>query len=236
VRNIKQILAPKYVVLLAVVLVLGWFMATVISSFSGISSGAIIDYLHYFTVEARLNSSDSVVHAIYIGEEEYSRPITKLVTDKVVGQNYTVLREYKILEAFVGGGEVGETIYVDSAYELLRAGPEGDDVSGSETVTRTIGDAYVLFLNTHPASEDDPPKIGDTHRRQSGQPHIAQLVDGKLRFLADSIYLEAVGARNEQPAVPGSAAPFTMTIDELRELKNRPAPVDTAPTVIADGE
>jgi len=236
VRNIKQILAPKHVVLFAVVLVLGWFMATVISTFIGNSSGSTNHLMHYFDVESRLNSSDAVVKVEYIDEEEYSRPIILPVTNEVVGQNYGVFREYKILESFMGDFEAGETIYVASSYELLVSRPQVDANDKPRVVFPITGETYVLFLYSSLTRETDPPKIGDTRWSRRGQPTIAQLIEDKLWFMADSTYVDAVEARNEQPGVPGSAAPFTMTLEELRELKNRPVPVDIAATKFPDGE
>lgn len=221
---------------IAAVVVIGTIIGVANSGSPGPTSVTHFDYAHYFSAEANLEKSESVVLAEYTSEVDFARPIISPVTNEAVGYVDGVFRKYKILESFMGNGVVGESIYVASGHEVGLDRPQGPVTIESDSVSPKRGDSYVLFLVSRDTRETDPPMVGDTHWVHPGEPGIAQLVDGKLRFLATEPYWDAVESLGMLPAVPGSAAPFTMTLDELRDLKNRPAPVDTVATEIPDGE
>ena len=93
-------------------------------------------------------------------------------------------------------------------------------VNGSDTTTAfSTSKTYVLFMKGRLRPFEYPSEYGgDVLWTGNGQPALAELVGNDLIFLAESSYLQLLQAEEQPLPDQRSAAPFTATLNEVKDL------------------
>ena len=158
-------------------------------------------------------TSDRIVLAQFVESRQETVQLVDSDSGALAGETEILFRQFEISETVKGTTDPGDLLWV--AFDAGRGGElvnrEGDvrDFGGSNT--------YVLFLKGRLRPLEYPPEFGSVLWTGNGEPAFAELVGNGLEFRAERQYLDLL--RQEERNLPDrlSAAPFTLTLDELRE-------------------
>jgi hypothetical protein len=201
--------------LVAVSLVAGGVLAIVLL----LQTGPIVgqdsgDWPDYFTANDLVKASDLIVVAQFVDEVEERVEVESPVTENSGVFREDVIRTYRVLEIIKGDVPKDADIQVWRTRGIYNTRSSEIDRSQSFDLRPAEKDkTYVLFLIL--ADREGEPIWGNT-----GHPELAELEGEKLTFVATPRYLESIIEHGYTRARSDSAAPFEVTLSEIKDLAN----------------
>lgn len=177
------------------------------------SSGSESDWAYYIDLDSMIRDSDQIVVARLVDETPERVEIPSLVTEHPGVFRQDIIRSYEIVETLRGEPGSGEVIRVWNTPSVFWPAtgntPARTDEWGDVTLER--GQTYLLFLFL-------ADREGEAIWGHIGTPSIAHVSGEELRFLAPQRYFDKLAQRGIAPALADSAAPFDVTLSELRSV------------------
>lgn len=161
-----------------------------------------------------VETSDRIIAARFLEEtvETFEDPDTS--SNTVPGEVTVHYRHFEVIETYKGTTDREDRLWV--AFE---PGAAGELVNGSGDVQEfRDGQTYILFLKGRLRPLSYSTDFGPVLWTGNGQPSFAELRGDQLHFWADRIYLNMIVADGDPLPSPLSAAPFTLTVDELETM------------------
>ena len=182
-------------------------------------AGTHKDWFVHVAADTLVEYSEHIVVARYQDEAVREIPNSSPYPDSPT--SFTdVYRRFEVIESLKGNFEPGHTVYVGWAvgHTIVNEETGQPEFRSREVPDVSEGADYALFLNPswsrlrHP--DDREINIWQTPRGLN-----VALVDaqGRLSFHVDGYYRAALKDLGFKP-VPGSGAPFELTINDVREL------------------
>jgi hypothetical protein len=162
--------------------------------------------------EDMVSSSDRIISARYL--QGVLATVRESVDNAPGPESQLLYRQFQVIDTFKGTTEANDTLWV--AFE---PGAAGELVNGNGGVEEfAVGETYLLFLKGRLKPLYYPSEYGAVLWTGNGQPSIAQLEGEQLTFLAVRPYLSLLERENASRPAPESAAPFALTLPQLREM------------------
>ncbi|MBM3935035.1 MAG: hypothetical protein FJ319_12175 [SAR202 cluster bacterium] len=202
ISKLATVAAMAAVVAVASIAVLSWL---------GFISFKGHDWVHFYTADSLVGSSNTII----VGRLLYEQRITAVPEDEndaaASSSDTFVYAKFDVLESLKGPLAAGDAIFT-----VTKEGSTGGFFNRwHETVQLENNTVYVLFLQPEERVPGHPAEYGDVVWSASGEPGIAELVDGRLRFLAVHSYTDDVAKRGLTRPWDQSAAPFDLTQTQL---------------------
>ena len=164
----------------------------------------------YATPEHLIGDSTLRVLGEFIGEQLMRAKAKSSVVEHTGIFNEAVIRTFRVVEVIKGDAKAGQELRVgfSRGFEDTNL-PQRSQVETVRAIEK--GKIYALFLVPYGGTWPIPIMV------ETGEPGIAELVGTSLSFRASDKYKDAL-TRNRFSSVPGSDAPFSLTLVELRAL------------------
>ena len=169
--------------------------------------------------DSLVHFSDHIVIARYLDEAFFKTPNPPHVPSDSPTSLIDVYRRFEVAESLKGNFGPGDTVLVgwSAGYYRRNEKEEGQFVP-REAGVFSPGETYVLFLTRYrgrrPPDLVPGPRIWQT---RDGLGVARTDSQGRLSFETNTYYRAALKDMGLKP-VPGSGAPFELTIDGIREL------------------
>ncbi len=206
------------VIAFCVLAALAFVIAMAISPGAVGLGGTHKDWFVHVTAENLVEYSEQIVLARYIDEAGYEFPAR--FPDNVVQSHKDVFRRFQVVESLKGDFEPGEEVYVGWNAGYTKVDPETEL---RQFIPRAVeplpqGEIYGLFLNLR-HSRSRHPNDAETRVWETPDGLGVALVDdqGRFSFQTDRYYRNALKDMGLKP-VPGSGAPFELTIHDVERL------------------
>lgn len=209
----------KLIALLGGALIIGILAGIVAVPKMTSTGGTVASWLVHVQADTLVANSDRILVAQFLDDRNE-------VLDKGTAPDGTHrgsiterYRRFTVVEVLKGEGSVGDEVYLAttdrSSYNY------GDGVSSNneyDVVELTSGKNYVLFVQGVDRPEGHPAAYGGELWISPGEPYLAEVDErGRLTFLATDVYADILSQGDLEP-VPGSAAPFELTKDQIGTL------------------
>ena len=191
------------------------------------SSSSPMDlWLDYVLAKPLVDGSELIIMATYLDSTTHKIPVVSPVDGKAHYSLTEVYRRFKVVNSLKGDFKADEDIHVvwTAGYSKDTDGDAGGDVEfvPYSTVSLESGQEYIVFLYSLPRTPGYPKEYGSVVWTIPGEPGVAVVnKEGMLLFQASERYKDQVDEGGYQrPA--GSAAPFELSMDDLKEMITAP--------------
>ena len=163
-----------------------------------------------------IDTSDRIVVAAFAESKIETVQLVNETNSEITGELDVLFRKFEVAESYKGTSDSGDALWI--AFE---PGVVGELVDGTGSVVGfESGKTYALFLKGRLRPIEYPADIGGVLWTGNGEPSFAELQGDVLRFVAERPYLDLLARENQTLPDPLSAAPFALTLTELREATN----------------
>jgi len=187
------------------------FLATGADNRSPAQSEA--DYGDSASLADLMLKSDLVVRATLIRERAESKEF-KAPTGGAVYSRVDLVRTFAVLQVLSGDlaeSQIETRATVSGAFVGSSNGHRATTEASAPALA--VGGEFVLFLERLTPS-DEP-----AFWAQPGEPGVARLVGGELRFIGTARYRSSLAGRGVQMPVADSDAPFAANLDDIARLR-----------------
>ncbi len=161
-----------------------------------------------------IETSDRVLVARFLDSRLQNIQLINSVTGAIEGDIDVLFRQFEVFDTFKGTSDSGDLLWI--AFE---PGRSGELVDGEGTVKSfDEGKTYVLFLKGRLRPLEYPTEFGPVLWTGNGEPSFAELIGDQLEFRAERPYLDLLLQDGVSLPNPLSVAPFSLTLDETRDL------------------
>ena len=183
------------------------------------TGGTVASWLVHVQADTLVETSDRILVAQFLDDrtEVLDKGTAPDGTHK--GSITERYRRFTVVEVIKGEGSVGDEVYLAttdrSSYNYGDGVPSNTEY---DVVELTTGTDYVLFVRGVNRPKGHPAAYGEKLWISPGEPYLAEVDErGRLTFLATDVYADILSQGDFEP-VPGSAAPFELTKDQIRKL------------------
>ena len=209
----------KLIALLGVALALGIVAGVVVVPSMMSGGGTVASWLIHVQADTLVEGSDRILVARFVDDRTETIDKGTAADGTLTGSVTERFRRFTVMEVLKGPGTVGDEVYLATTDRSMYNFGGGDSSNTEyDVVQLTQGTDYVLFVQGVDPPEGYPATYGETLWISPGEPYLAEMdTRGRLTFIATAIYADLLSEGGLEP-VPGSAAPFELTKDQIKQL------------------
>ena len=209
----------KLIALLGVTAVVGVLTGFVLVTKVMWTNGSVESWLIHVEASTLVGSSDRIVVASYVDGRTETMSKGSASDGASKGSVTERFRRFTVVEVLKGDGAADDQLYlVTTDSSTFNFGGGKSTYRDYEVLDLKAGTRYVLFLEGVSRPEGYSSEYGDTLWTSPGEPYLAEIdSDGRLTFIATDVYEDLVEEGGFTP-VRGSAAPFELTKEQIKEL------------------
>lgn len=209
----------KLIALLVMAAIVGILAGLVVIPRMMWGGGSVASWLIHVEAETLVEGSDRILIAKYVDDRKENILKGTDADGESKGSISERFRQFTVVEVLKGAGSADDTLYVVTTESSTLRFADGKSSDSDYEVLGLKGDVdYVLFLEGVDRPDGYPSDYGDVLWTSPGEPNIAEIgVDGKLSFLATQVYQDMI-ADAGLTHVPGSAAPFELTMADIKRM------------------
>ncbi len=157
-------------------------------------------------------TSDRIIAAQFIESTLETVQLIDSVTGAIAGETEVLFRQFEVSDSLKGTADADDLLWIAFA-----PGKAGELLDGLGSVKEFVGGpTYLLFLKGRLRPLEYPVEFGAVLWTGNGEPSFAEIFGERLLFRAEGAYVDLIQRDGRTLPDPLSAAPFTLTLEEVR--------------------